>query len=292
MRWTYWLLALRPKTLTAALVPVMTATALVAADGKVVVWWISICAVLSALFIQIGTNLVNDALDYKKGADDVRRVGPKRVTQSGLLTSKQVMFGAMFCFLLAFALGIPLVVQGGWPIVFVGVVSLFCGYAYTGGPYPLAYKGLGDLFVVIFFGLVATLGTYYLHTGLVTVKGVIAGLQIGFLATVLIAINNLRDASTDKDVGKETLAVRFGADFAKAEILILSFAPFLIGFYWVKNGALMAGTLPMLLLPLALVINKGVQSQRPGAIYNKFLAQSAALHLFFGVLLTVGLTWS
>ncbi len=292
MNWTPWFLALRPKTLTAAVVPVMAATALVAADGHDVMWWISAFAVLSALFIQIGTNLVNDALDFKNGADNARRVGPKRVTQSGLLTPRQVMLGALICFIVALSLGIPLVMQGGWPIVCVGLISLFCGYAYTGGPYPLAYRGLGDLFVIIFFGLVATLGTYYLHTGFVTLSGLIAGLQIGLLATVLIAINNLRDATTDKEVGKKTLAVRFGEDFARAEILLLSFSPFLIGFYWLKHDALMAGTLPLLLLPLALLINKGVQTQSPGAGYNKFLAQGAALHLFFGVLLTVGLIWS
>lgn len=284
-----WLLALRPKTLTAALVPVVVATALVAAQGFTIKWWISIVAVLSALFIQIGTNLVNDAIDFKKGADDERRVGPRRVTQSGLLSAKQVMFAGMVSFLVALALGIPLVVEGGWAIVAIGLLSLLCGYIYTGGPYPLAYVGLGDVFVIIFFGLVAVTGTFYLHTKTVNLEAVVAGLQIGLLATVLIAINNLRDAPTDKDVGKKTLAVRFGSEFARAEIMLLSFVPFFLGLYWLRSGWVFPGSLPLLLLPLALVINRGVKNNQPGLIYNKFLAQSAALHLFFGLLLALGL---
>jgi 1,4-dihydroxy-2-naphthoate polyprenyltransferase len=282
-------MALRPKTLTAAWVPVMVATSLVKAEGFQIIWWISVCALLSSLFIQIGTNFVNDALDFKKGADDHRRTGPKRVTQSGLLTHKQVMGAAGVCFLVAIFLGIPLVLQGGLPIVAIGLVSVFCGYAYTGGPYPLAYKGLGDLFVVVFFGLVAVLGTFYLHTGTVTDAGWITGLQIGLLATVLIAVNNFRDSPLDKEVGKKTLVVRFGAEFAKVEILLLTFVPFLVGFYWLKHNYVMAGSLPLFALPLAMLINRGVQTNQPGPIFNKFLAMGAALHLLFGILLTIGL---
>ncbi len=284
-----WLLALRPRTLTAALVPVMVASALAGAEGFAIKWWVSFCALASALFIQIGTNLVNDALDFKKGADDARRVGPKRVTQSGLLSERRVLAGGAAAFALATAFGVPLVIEGGWPIVAIGIASLICGYIYTGGPYPLAYKGLGDPFVVVFFGLVAVQGTFYLHAGTITESGWVAGLQIGLLATVLIAINNFRDSRTDREAGKLTLVVRFGATFARAEILLLTFVPFLAGMYWLKNGAQMAGTLPMLLLPIALLINQGVQKHEPGAVYNKFLGQSAGLHLLFGVLLTIGL---
>lgn len=284
-----WLMALRPRTLTAALVPVMVATALADAEGFAIKWWVSFCAVASALFIQIGTNLINDALDYRKGADDHRRVGPRRVTQSGILTEKTVLLGGAVAFAIALLFGVPLVIEGGWPIVAIGLVSLFSGYIYTGGPYPLAYKGLGDLFVIAFFGLVAVQGTFYLHAGTITEGGWIAGSQIGLLAAVLIAINNFRDSLTDREAGKLTLAVRFGATFARAEILLLTFIPFLAGMYWLKNGEQMAGTLPMLLLPIALLINQGVQNNEPGAVYNKFLGQSAGLHLLFGILLTIGL---
>src|SRR5687768_8826042 len=138
-------MALRPKTLTAAVVPILVATALVKAEGYPVLWWVSVCAMVSALFIQIGTNLVNDAIDFEKGADTAERIGFQRVTQSGLMSSKQVMTGAFVCFACALALGVPLVVRGGFPIVVIGLVSLALAYGYTGGPFPLAYNGLGDL---------------------------------------------------------------------------------------------------------------------------------------------------
>lgn len=284
-----WFLALRPKTLTAAIVPVMVATALVTAEGFQIKWWLSVFALVTALFIQIGTNFINDGLDFKKGADDHRRVGPKRVTQGGLLTYNQVMYSGYACFAIAALLGFPLVLEGGWPIVAIGLLSLFCGYAYTGGPYPLAYKGLGDLFVIIFFGLVAVGGTFYLHTGTLTQGSLVAGLQIGLLATVLIAVNNFRDAPLDVQAGKKTLAVRFGAEFSKIEILLASFLPFILNMFWLKSGMSIAGSLPLLALPIPMYLNRGVQRNQPGPIFNKFLAMAAALHLIFGILLTIGL---
>jgi 1,4-dihydroxy-2-naphthoate polyprenyltransferase len=160
-----WLLAFRPKTLTAAIVPVLVATALAFADQQTVKYWVTAFALLSATFIQIGTNFINDAIDFKKGADTHERVGPKRVTQSGLLSEKKVLLGGFICFALATLFGVPLVIEGGVPILIIGLISLAMGYCYTGGPYPLAYRGLGDLFVLIFFGLVAVCGTYYLHAG-------------------------------------------------------------------------------------------------------------------------------
>ncbi len=282
-----WIMALRPKTLTAAFVPVVVATALVKADGHPVLWWVSIFALLSSAFIQIGTNLVNDAVDFKKGADTEKRIGPQRVTQSGLLTAKQVMVGGMFCFFVALCLGIPLVIQGGWPIVGIGLVSLFLGYAYTGGPFPLAYKGLGDLFVILFFGLIAVMGTYFLHTQVITIGSAVAGLQVGFLATVLIAINNLRDAPQDALVNKKTLAVRFGVGFARAEILFLVFSPFLLGLYWIAQGRLYAALLPLGAIFLARRVVVGVFRNAPSPIYNKFLAMAAGLQLLFGLVLAV-----
>lgn len=285
-----WLLALRPKTLTAAVVPVAVATALVKAEGHAVLWWVSVCALLSAVFIQIGTNLVNDAIDFQKGADTEKRIGPRRVTQSGLLSSKQVMFGAMMSFLVALLLGLPLVLEGGWPIVAIGLVSLFLGYSYTGGPFPLAYLGLGDLFVILFFGLVAVMGTVFIHAHVWTWGGVIAGLQVGFLATALIAINNLRDAPQDTLVNKKTLAVRFGVRFARYEILLLVFAPFVMGaIYWARIGAMWAAALPALALPIARRLAQGVFAHDPSPVYNKFLAMAAALQLLFGLALTIGL---
>jgi 1,4-dihydroxy-2-naphthoate octaprenyltransferase len=286
----HWLMATRPKTLTAALVPIIVATALVKADGYPILWWVSICALLSSIFIQIGTNLVNDAIDFHKGADTEKRVGPQRVTQSGLLTSKQVMTGGMICFFIAMCFGIPLVIQGGWPIVGIGLISLFLGYAYTGGPFPLAYKGLGDFFVILFFGLIAVMGTYFLHTGRVTESSAVAGLQIGLLATVLIAINNLRDAPQDALVGKKTLAVRFGVTFARFEIAFLALAPFLIGID-LHNHSFNAAVLPVIAFPVARRVLFGVFQNPPSPLYNRFLAMGALLHVLFGALLAAGLWW-
>lgn len=286
-----WFLALRPKTLTAAIVPVVVATALVKAQGVPVLWWVSICAVLSAAFIQIGTNFINDALDFKKGADTGTRTGPQRATQSGWLTHKQVMNGGFFCFGIAFLLGVPLVVQGGWPIVLIGLVSLALGYGYTGGPFPLAYVGLGDLFVILFFGLIAVMGTFFLHAGHVTPAAAIAGLQVGCLAAVLIAVNNLRDSPQDALVGKKTLAVRLGLDFARIEIFVLVVLPFVLGLYWLSHGFTYAAFLPIVTVPFARRILSGVFTNQPGPIYNRFLAMSAGLQISFGVLLAIALWW-
>lgn len=284
-----WILALRPKTLSAAVVPVMVATALVRYEGHSILWWVSICALLAALFIQIGTNLVNDAIDFKKGADTEERIGPRRVTQSGLLSHKQVMIGAGVCFALALAFGVPLVARGSWPIVAIGLVSVALGYAYTGGPFPLAYLGLGDFFVILFFGLVAVGGTFFLHTHTLSVSALVAGLQVGLLATVLIAVNNLRDAPQDAKVGKRTLAVRFGLNFARAEIAFLTVTPFLLGAYWAQHGPLNGGILPILGVPLARRLLYGVFKNDPSPVYNKFLAMAGALQLIFGFALAFAL---
>lgn len=283
-----WLMAFRPKTLTACLVPIVVATALVKAmhlpiDGEVVLY-----ALLASFFIQIGTNLVNDAVDFKKGADTEKRIGPQRVTQSGLFTYRQVMIAATICFLLAVLCGVPLVMKGGTPIIVIGVLSVLMGYAYTMGPVPLAYFGLGDLFVVLFFGLIAVMGVFYLHTHEWTFQSFWLGLQIGFHATVLIAVNNLRDADQDRLVNKRTLAVRMGKSFARYEIAVLSFAPFLMNYYWWSVGFKAALLIPLLALPLALLVTKNIFQTEPSSVYNKYLGQSALLHLTFGLLLSLG----
>ncbi len=279
--------AFRPKTLTAAVVPCLAASALAASQG-VWHWPFLVWALLSAICIQIGTNLVNDAVDFKKGADTSERIGPQRITQAGILPAKQVFgLGSLF-FVLAVLSGVPLVMQGGWPLVLIGLVSVLMGYAYTAGPYPLAYVGLGDLFVIIFFGLIAVAGMYYVHTLAWSSAVLVMGLQIGFLATTLIAINNLRDMDGDRKVGKKTLAVRFGLKFSRIEIAILCLVPFLLNFYWLSRGQRLAGLLPWLTLPLAINLIRKIWRSLPGPEYNRYLAQAAALHLFFGILLAVG----
>ncbi|MNT18328.1 1,4-dihydroxy-2-naphthoate octaprenyltransferase [compost metagenome] len=173
-------------------------------------------------------------------------------------------------------------------IVAIGIASVAMGYSYTAGPFPLAYLGLGDLFVILFFGLIAVLGMVFLHGGTWPQEAWILGLQIGFHATVLIAINNLRDVHGDKLVNKKTLAVRMGVPFARFEIAFFAFAPFVLNLYWLLHGFTWAAFLPLLALPLAIKIAKNVFSTEPSPAYNKFLGQSAGLHLVFGLLLALG----
>lgn len=282
-------MAMRPKTLTAAFVPVLVGTALAYAVGSPLKISLTGFALLSAFLIQMGTNLVNDAIDFKKGADTAERIGPLRVTQSGLLSPDRVLAGAFLCLALAMLSAIPLVIAGGWPIVIVGWVSLFFAYGYTGGPFPLAYLGLGDLFVLIFFGLVAVSGVYFLHTGQVDTNALVAGMQIGFLATVLIAINNLRDREGDVRVGKRTLAVRWGLTFARIEITFLCLFPFVMNLYWLRGGLFKwAGILPLLALPLAVKLSLAIFRTAPGPVYNQFLARAAGIHFVFGLLWSIG----
>lgn len=282
-------LTARPKTLIAAIVPVMVATALVHAErGHVDAWWISICAALSAMMIQIGTNFVNDALDFVKGADKETRLGEARASQQGWFTHKMVLGMGLGFFALAVALGIPLVIVGGWPIVAVGLVSVLMGYAYTGGPFPLAYRGFGDLFVILFFGLVAVGGVYYLHLGFYSWPAVFAGLQVGCLATVLIAINNLRDLDQDKLVGKRTLAVRLGPKLGRAEVAFLIMTAFALGSYWWVTGSRNAFLFPLLALGIGLRLIIKVSTTPPSPVFNKFLAKAAFLHMLFGMLLSLG----
>lgn len=288
-RWKSWLLATRPKTLSASVVPVVVGTALVSATGHKVKWDIFFFCLLGALFIQVGTNLINDAIDFRKGADTEDRLGPQRVTQSGLLSSRQVMLGGLACFFLALLCGIPLVLQGGWPIVIIGILSLFFGYTYTGGPFPLAYVGLGDVFVILFFGLVAVGGVYYLQTLQLGGEALVAGFQVGVLATVLIAINNLRDMNQDRIAHKKTLAVRFGDRFARFEIGVLLLLGLGLSVFWMVKGLWLAGLLPLVLVPVARKILSGVSQSEPGPIYNQYLAQASLLHMLFGFQLSLGL---
>jgi 1,4-dihydroxy-2-naphthoate octaprenyltransferase len=284
----YWVSAFRPKTLTAAVVPIIAGTALVKALGYPVLWWISSLALLASLFIQIGTNLVNDAMDFKKGADKETRLGPRRVTQAGIFSGRAVLAGGGLCFALAIACGIPLVVHGGWPIVLIGLVSVACGYAYTSGPFPLAYQGLGDLFVILFFGVIAVAGLVFLQIHEWRWEALILGIQVGFHCTVLIVVNNLRDVNEDRLVNKKTLPVRFGVRFAKNEIALLSLIPFLLLLYWVELGFYWT-LLSLVVLPLAIRLLVNIFKTEPSPLYNQFLAKSALIHILFAIVLSLGL---
>ncbi len=285
------LLAFRPKTLTAAFVPCLAATCLAVGLQKTVSWTLFTYALFSAFLIQIGTNLVNDSVDFSKGADTAERIGPRRITASGVLKPRQTMMIATVALALAIILGIPLVLKGGLPIVILGLVSVAMAYSYTAGPFPLAYLGLGDLFVIFFFGIFAVSGLYYIQTGELRMDAVVLGLQVGLHATVLIAINNLRDSAGDVKVGKKTLAVRFGLRFSRWEIAALAFTPFVLNLWWWSQGMNRAALLPLLTLPLAFALTKNIFQREPGPEHNRFLGMAAGLHLLFGTLLSVGLIW-
>jgi len=282
-----WILAARPRTLGAAVIPVLAGAALALAAGNLdplVTMLVISCAIL----IQIATNYFNDAIDHAKGADTAERLGPTRATNAGLLAPRTVLRGGIVCLVLAALLSIPLVLHGGWPIVVIGLFSLFFAYAYTGGPFPLAYLGLGEIFVVLFFGLIAVAGTFYLNTLSWSVAALLAGLQIGVHASVLLAVNNLRDIESDRAANKRTLAARFGLAFARRENAALVLAPFVLGIAWLPLGFFWAFLLPLMTLPLAWWLARACLKAAPDRSVNQLLAQAAALHTAFGLLLSLG----
>ncbi len=283
-----WLLAARPKTLPISFIPIMVGTVIAHGVVDQIDWAIAVLALLFSIFIQIGTNLVNDALDFKKGVDTDSRIGPKRITQSGLLSMKQVLQGGFFCFALAFLFGIPLIMHGGFPLLGIIIVSICCGYIYTGGPWPLAYHGMGELFVFIFYGLVSTSAVYFLQTGFVGPYSLVAGIQLGLLACAPIAINNLRDISSDATSNKKTLAVRFGKRAARIEIALFILLPYLIGFYWIEQGYPLMTLLPLISLAMAIRNVRLINNTEPSPQYNTFLGFSVLHMLSFGILLVIG----
>ncbi|TFH01573.1 MAG: 1,4-dihydroxy-2-naphthoate polyprenyltransferase [Calditrichales bacterium] len=217
-----WIEAARPKTLWASIAPVLIGTAMAYSDQA----WdplIAFITLVSAMLIQIGTNYANDYFDFKKGADTRERIGPVRATGAGLVKPETMRAAFILTFFLALLFGLVLILHGGWPILVIGTLSLLFGILYTGGPFPLGYKGLGDIFVLIFFGPVAVGGTYYLQAMEINLTVILAGLSPGLISTALLSVNNLRDLYTDEKAGKLTLAVRFGEIFVRAEYLISIF---------------------------------------------------------------------
>lgn len=281
-----WVDSTRPKTLILSVVPFVMGTLLASfrvseLNHRVAVW-----AILSALCIQIATNLINEAFDVKKGADTENRLGPKRALQNGALTLRQVYLGGLAFSLLALLFGIPLVQVGGVPIFILLLVSVALAYAYTGGPYPLAYHGLGELFVIAFFGVASTASAYFFQAGNVSLSPCVLGLQLGLLASVPIAVNNLRDHHGDAKVNKRTLVVRFGSRFGRFLIAVCILSPYILNAYWTTSATFFLLLLP---LPVGLWIIRGVKKNPPGTIYNKYLALSVLHYVFFAILLSFGL---
>ena len=283
-----WVLAARPKTLSAAVVPVLVGTACVAATGGVR-WGPAVAAFTGALLLQIGANFANDVFDFEKGADTEERLGPTRAVQAGLLSARAMRVGMWAVFATALAVGLYLTSVAGPLILAIGVASIISAIAYTGGPYPLGYHGLGDVFVFLFFGLVAVCGTAFVQLGTVPTLAFWAALPIGALATAILVVNNLRDIETDRRAGKRTLAVRFGEAGALFEYGLLLALAYGVPLWLAASAALRPiVVLPLATLPMAISLFMALKRER-GRALNPLLARTAKLLLLFGALFSAGI---
>ncbi|MGB8432969.1 MAG: 1,4-dihydroxy-2-naphthoate polyprenyltransferase [Burkholderiales bacterium] len=286
-----WWLAIRPATLTISLAPVLVGASLAWHDAGSILWTPLILAAAAALLIQIGTNLYNDVGDYERGADLAERLGPPRAVSSGWLEPGEVRRAVVVVFAVALAVGTWLVVwRGGWPILVLGLASIAAGVAYTGGPRPIAYSATGELFVFVFFGLGAVLGTYYLQSLSWSWGGVLSASMIGSLAAAVIVVNNYRDLDNDRQVGKRTFAVRAGRAWSRVEFVVLLGVPYalLLAFERLAHVGWWL-LLPLGSAPMAAWIAVRFFRERPGPGFNRILADTAQLQLIFSCLLAVAL---
>jgi 1,4-dihydroxy-2-naphthoate octaprenyltransferase len=283
-----WILASRPKTLLAAVVPVLIGTSIVSFETKVnfPAAFIALCC---SILIQIGTNFVNDLYDYLSGADNESRKGPARALASGLITVPEMKLAIIVVFLITFFLGLYLVYISTWITLLIGILSIFAGIAYTAGPYPLAYNGLGDVFVFLFFGIVGTVGTYYVQVVDISPLVLWASIPVGALITNILVVNNYRDIDEDKQVGKNTLAVKMGRKFTRYQYLLFMILSYLILFvvYFTYSRSIFV-FLPLFTLPLAIRLIYMIFSYK-GKELNKTLELTAKLSAFYGFLFAVGI---
>lgn len=282
-----WVLASRPKTLFAAFVPVIVGTSIANAEGEINLI-ASVVALVCSILIQIGTNFSNDLQDFIRGADSKERIGPLRVINEGLITTSQMKTAIFIVFFTALLLGLYLIYLGGVVILIIGILSILAGLAYTSGPYPLAYHGLGDFAAFIFFGLIGTIGTYYLNTGEFSTISLIASIPVGALVTNILVVNNYRDLEQDKRAGKNTLAVKLGKTFSRYEFIILMTASFIVPLiiflsYDVKGWVF----LPYLTLPIAYKLIL-MMFKLTGQQLNKTLELTAKFSAIFGLLFSLG----
>ncbi len=282
-----WLAAARPRTLPAAVVPVAVGTACARAAGAIA-WGPALAALGGALAIQIGTNFANDVFDAEKGTDGPDRIGPTRAVAAGLISARAMKLATAAAFAVACAFGLYLVVVAGWPVAAIGVVSILAGLAYTGGPWPLGYHGLGDVCVMAFFGFVAVCGTAYVQLGFVPRVSAAAAPPVGALATAILVVNNVRDRAGDARSGKRTLAVRLGRRGALVEyVALVALAYAVPAALAVTRGAWCA--LPLASLPLAVLRVRDLARATSGPDHNRCLAATAQLMLVHGALLAIGL---
>jgi 1,4-dihydroxy-2-naphthoate octaprenyltransferase len=282
-----WLIASRPATLSAAVVPVAVGTAC-ALDAPALDWGAAIAALMGAIFIQIGTNFANDVFDAERGADGEDRLGPTRAVASGLVSPREMRVAMGAAFAIAATFGLYLAITRGWPVIAIGLASIASGIAYTAGPFALAYRGLGDLFVMLFFGFVAVCGTVYVETGAVSALAWAASIPVGALATAILVVNNVRDREGDARANKRTLAVRFGRRagiFQYRALLAAAYAtPAICAAILLRPWLL----LPLATLPWAISLARAIAA-KSGAELNPTLVSTARLLAVFGVLFAVGI---
>ena len=282
-----WILAARPKTLWASISPVVIGTAMAYGDGGFHAP-AALVALACSVLIQVATNFANDLFDFEKGADTEARQGPLRVTQAGLVTPGMMKRGIFVVLTLTLLGGLYLIWRGGWPAALIGVLSVTCGMLYTGGPRPLGYLGLGDLFVLVFFGPVAVAGTYYVQALTVNATVIVAGLAPGLLSVAILSVNNLRDADEDRRTGKHTLAVRFGPAFARGEYIAAVVAACLLPLLLY----LASGQHPYSLAAVAVVVVALPAFRRlfsvEGPLLNPVLAYTARLLLLYSAVFSIG----
>jgi 1,4-dihydroxy-2-naphthoate octaprenyltransferase len=283
-----WFLAARPKTLPASITPVIIAGAMAIGD-QVFHLPSFLAALCGGILLQIGSNFVNDLIDFQKAVDTAERIGPLRVTQAGLVTPRQMRNATIVVFALALVIGIYLVARAGLPIAVIGLVSIVCAVLYTAGPHPLGYIGLGELFVLIFFGMVPLAGTYYAMSLTVNAQVIAVGIAPGLLAVAILVVNNLRDIATDRKSGRRTLAVRFGRSFAQVEYIICVTLgityPVLHYLIFRSHPSTLLGLFAVVAaIPLVMTILKS----RDGVTLNNALAGTGRMLLLYGLLFSVG----
>lgn len=284
-----WLAAARPRTLPAAVAPVLVGSALAWRDGVFDARAAGLCLVFG-LLVQIGTNFANDYFDFVKGADTAARVGPRRAVAAGLIAPATMRAAMWAVFAAAFASGLGLIVWGGPWLMVIGVASIVCGIAYTGGPWPLGYHGLGDVFVFVFFGLVAVGATYFVQAGRVTIDALLAAVPIGLLTANILVVNNYRDVDTDAAAGKRTLVVRFGRGFARAQFagsLLIALAMPAVFFVRSRQAWCL---LPLALLPLARRHLARLRESKSPSELIELLGDTGKLLAIYAVLFALGVT--
>jgi 1,4-dihydroxy-2-naphthoate polyprenyltransferase len=286
-----WLMAARPRTLPAAVAPVLVGTALAATEGtfKVLTF---VAAMLGAVFIQIGTNLSNDYSDARRGADAEDRLGPVRVTAGGLVPPRQVLVATYVAFGLAVLAGAYLIATAGWELLLIGVASILAGVLYTGGPRPYGYEGLGEVFVFLFFGVVAVSGSYFAQVEQLTWEAFVLAVPVGLLASAILVVNNVRDLETDRRAGKRTLAVRLGRSRARTLYGLMVYAAFACApLPWLLGSDELSAwlLLPLLAFPPAVPVVRTVRNRTDGPSLNGALARTGMLQLAFCVLLSAGI---